>query len=161
MADLRLVTYCGLYCGLCSVKTRIPRQAQKMQAAMQKEGYEYWAREIPGFKEFWKFLGDLAKIDSECGCRKGTCGAPFCAIRKCARKKGVDVCVTCEEYPCKMVESIAKGYPMLLADGKRLKEIGLDAWIKEQEERGKTGFAYVDIRCYPYEVPGGGTIPEG
>jgi len=45
------------------------------------------------------------------------------------------------------------GYPTLIADGKRIKKIGIDAWIEEQEERVKTGFAYADIRCYPYEVP--------
>jgi hypothetical protein len=35
-----------------------------------------------------------------------------------------------------------------------MKEIGIDAWVKEQEERTKTGFAYSDIRCYPYTVLG-------
>ena len=45
------------------------------------------------------------------------------------------------------------GYPTLIADGKRIKKIGIDAWIEEQEERVKTGFAYADIRCYPHEVP--------
>jgi hypothetical protein len=34
-----------------------------------------------------------------------------------------------------------------------MKEVGLDAWIQEQEERRKTGFAYADIKCYPYQVP--------
>ena len=32
-------------------------------------------------------------------------------------------------------------------------EIGLDRWIEEHEARRATGFAYVDIRCDPYEVP--------
>jgi len=41
----------------------------------------------------------------------------------------------------------------LLADGKRLTEIGLERWVEEQEERKATGFAYVDIRCHRYEVP--------
>ena len=41
----------------------------------------------------------------------------------------------------------------MLADANRMKEIGIDAWIQEQEERRETGFAYVDIRCQPYEVP--------
>ncbi len=105
-----------------------------------------------------KFLSGLAKSESRCSCREGTCGSPFCAIRKCAREKGIDVCVACGEYPCNRIEGIAKGYPTLLADGKRMKEIGMDAWIKEQEERAKTGFAYVDVRCYPYEVPDGDII---
>jgi hypothetical protein len=153
MADLRLVTYCGLYCGLCSNKNRIPRKAQELQDTMRKEGYERWAQEIPGFKPFWEFLSGLAKGGPGGTCREGTCGAPFCAIRKCARGKKIDICVECAEYPCKKIAGVAKGYPTLLADGKRMKEIGVEAWIKEQEERAGTGFAYVDIRCYPYEVP--------
>jgi kynurenine formamidase len=36
------------------------------------------------------------------------------------------------------------------ADGKRLKEIGIEAWVAEQQERAKTGFAYCDIRYAPY-----------
>jgi len=34
-----------------------------------------------------------------------------------------------------------------------MKEIGIEAWIEEQEKRAKTGFAYVDIRCEPYDIP--------
>jgi hypothetical protein len=41
---------------------------------------------------------------------------------------------------------------MLLADGKRMKAIGLEKWIKEQEKRRATGFAYADIRCKPHDV---------
>ena len=153
MPDLQLVTYCGLYCGLCAQRNRIPERARTLQDAMRKEGYEHWGQGIPGFKEFWQFLGGLAESESRCSCRGGDCGPPFCGIRKCAQQRGVEVCPFCQEYPCKRIDGIAKGYPTLLADGKRMKEIGLEAWIDEQEERAKTGFAYVDIRCYPYEVP--------
>jgi hypothetical protein len=41
----------------------------------------------------------------------------------------------------------------LVADANRMKEIGIDAWIAEKEERRKTGFAYVDVRCQPYDIP--------
>jgi hypothetical protein len=119
---------------------------------MQKEGYEHWGQAIPGFQEFWKFLGRLVEGESRCSCREGPCGPPFCGIRKCAREKGVDVCVLCEEYPCERILGIAKGYPTLLADGKRMREVGIEEWIREQEQRASTGFAYVDIRCYPYEI---------
>jgi len=34
-----------------------------------------------------------------------------------------------------------------------MKEIGVKAWIEERRKRTETGFAYVDIRCYPYDVP--------
>jgi len=123
MEDLRLVTYCGLYCGLCAQRGRIPRQASALRASMANEGYEFWGQELPNFNEFWSFLTDLCDPDKACpGCRQGG-GPPFCGIRKCARQRGVEVCVFCEEYPCKRVLGIAKGYPTLIADGQRIREM--------------------------------------
>jgi hypothetical protein len=108
---------------------------------------------MPDFEAFWSFLGGLAESGSHCSCREETCGLPFCTIRKCAIRKGVDVCPFCDEYPCQRVLGIAKGYVTLLADGNRMKQIDLDTWIKEQEERRATGFAYADIRCKPFDIP--------
>ena len=152
MADMDLVTYCGLYCGLCAQRHRIPQRAQSLRESMQKEGDELWGQDIPGFKEFWAFLSRLGESESTCSCRKETCGPPFCGIRKCARSKGIDVCAFCEDFPCDRIQGIARGYPTLLADGTRMKEMGIEVWIKEQKERATTGFAYVDIRCYPYDI---------
>jgi len=152
MADLEQVTYCGLYCGLCSQRNRIPRLAGGLRESMHKEGWDQWGNGIPGFEGFWSFLNNLADSESRCSCRSGQCGPPFCAIRKCAPEKGVEACPFCDEYPCDRILGLAKGYVTMLGDGKRMNQIGLDAWIEEQEERRKTGFAYVDIRCHPYEV---------
>jgi len=152
MADLTKVTYCGLYCGLCSQCYRIPQRARALQEAMHKDGWEHWGGEIAGFKEFWSFLGGIVDSEGRSSCRGGKCGPPFCGIRKCAEKRGVEVCPFCDDYPCERVLGIAKGYVSMLADGNRMKSIGIDAWIAEQEERRKTGFAYVDIRCHPYEI---------
>jgi hypothetical protein len=151
--ELEQVTYCGLYCGLCAQRNRIPHRAGELREAMQKEGWDFWAKEMPGFNEFWLFLNDLSESDSRHSCRAGTCGPPFCGIRKCARQKGIDACPFCDDYPCHRILGLAKGYVMMLADGARMKDIGIAAWVQEQEERRKTGFAYVDIRCHPYEVP--------
>lgn len=153
MPDLRQVTYCGLYCGLCAQCNRIPRRAGALRESMQKEAWDLWGREIPRFEEFWAFLNWLVDSEAKCSCRGGKCGPPFCGIRKCAQQKGVDACPFCDEYPCHRIEGLAKGYVNLLADGKRMTEIGLDRWIEEQEARKATGFSYVDIRCHPYEVP--------
>jgi len=153
MDTLKLVTYCGLYCGLCAQRGRIPRQANALKESMVREGYEFWGQEIPGFDDFWRFLASLCDPEKSCpGCRQGG-GPPFCSIRKCARERKVEVCVYCEEYPCQRVLGIAKGYPTLIADGKRIQEVGLESWLQEQEERAKTGFAYADIRYHPYDIP--------
>ena len=153
MPDLTQVTYCGLYCGLCSQRNRIPPRARSLQEAMRKDGWDLWGNEIPGFKDFWSFLKGLAEAESRCSCREGTCGPPFCGIRKCARKKGIEICAFCGDYPCHRIQGLAKGYITMPADSQRMKEIGVEAWIQEQEERRKTGFAYVDIRGPSYEVP--------
>jgi len=152
MADLTQVAYCGLYCGLCAQRNRIPQRARALQDSMHKEAWDKWATETPGFKEFWSFLNGLAESESRRSCRGGQCGPPFCGIRKCAQQKGVHVCPFCNEYPCYRILGLAKGYVSMLADAKRIKHIGIDAWVAEQEERRKTGFAYVDIRCHPYEI---------
>jgi hypothetical protein len=152
MSDLAQVTYCGLYCGLCAQRNRIPQRGRELREAMQKEGWDQWGQHIPGFPEFWIFLNELTDSESRCSCRGGKCGPPFCTIRKCAPEKKVDACPFCAEYPCERILGIAKGYVTMLADGKRMKEIGMDAWIQEQEERRKTGFAYADIRSQPYEI---------
>ncbi|MBU7014901.1 MAG: DUF3795 domain-containing protein [Theionarchaea archaeon] len=153
MSNLENVTYCGLYCGLCSARGRIPHQAHALQKSMEEEGYPVWGKEIPDFEAFWSFLGRMCDPQKVCsGCRQGG-GPPFCSIRICCSKNGLDVCVSCKEYPCHRIRGLAKGYPTLLADGLRIKEIGIEKWIEEQETRAKKGVVYADILCHPYEVP--------
>ncbi len=148
MADLKYVTYCGLYCSLCAHMARMPVQARELRATMRKEGWEHYGEAVhPGFGEFWHILERLAETDATCpGCRGG-CGSPGCEIRTCAREREVEICPLCADYPCEHIERLGRSYPTLIADGVRLRETGLDAWIAEQEERRATGFAYADIRC--------------
>jgi len=151
MSELQFVTYCGLHCQLCSQRGRIPNQARQLRVSMAKDGWDKWATDMPDFNAFWQWLNKLSGEGCP-GCRRGG-GPPFCGIRKCARQKGVDICPLCEEFPCHRIEALAKGYVTLIADGQRMKEIGLEAWIAEQLERARTGFCYADIRCHPYCVP--------
>jgi len=148
---LRFVACCGLYCGLCSSRNRIPQQARALARTMAGEGWDEWGREIPGFPGFWRFLGRLGR--GACpGCRAGG-GPPFCAIRTCAQERRVAVCVFCKDWPCRKVRMLARVYPTLIPDAERMKRIGLGKWLKEQRQRQKTGFCYSDIRCLPYTVP--------
>jgi len=41
----------------------------------------------------------------------------------------------------------ATGYPYL-ADNRRLKTVGLERWLAEQEERARRGVVYADIRYH-------------
>lgn len=146
MTGLKLVTYCGLYCGLCGQGRRIPRRAAVLRDAMSREGWDQWSRDGPGFAAFWEFLGGLVAHESVCSCRGRTCGNPHCVIRDCAQGRGVDACPFCSDYPCHHLEALAERYPNLLTDGRRLARLGLQRWIAEQKQRQNTGFAYADIR---------------
>jgi hypothetical protein len=117
---------------------------------MIKEGYDQWGEQyLPNFKVFWEFLNERCEPDKCCpGCRQGG-GNPECEIRKCARQRKIDICVNCDDYPCEHITGLAKIYPTLIEDGRRLKEIGIGRWLKEQNKRAETGFVYSDIRNNP------------
>jgi len=148
-----LAAYCGIYCGLCDHRTKIPERASALRAAMEQAEYDEWGPSLAGFDEFWSFLQKLTRVEDTRCCRSGTCGDGFCAIKKCARDKGVSLCVECADYPCQWVHRLGRGEPTLLHDGQRIREKGLEAWMEEQEERRAAGFCYGDIRCFPYEFP--------
>jgi len=145
---LKYVTYCGLYCKLCANMARIPKQARALRETMAKEGWEFFGKEVfSDFDAFWKGLELFSRHDQRCpGCRSGQCGYPGCEIRKCAQARKVAVCPACPEFPCAHVKKLAERYPTLIADGVRQQKIGLDAWIREQDERVDRGFCYAEIR---------------
>ena len=147
MADLKYVTYCGLYCRLCANMARIPGQAAELRHSLELEGWDQHVMpHSEGGREFWEVLGEMAQAAERCpGCRGG-CGWPDCPMRKCARARGLDVCSECEEYPCEHVKELARRYPALIADGLRQREVGMERWIREQEARREAGFCYNQIR---------------
>lgn len=149
MQDLTyVVTYCGLYCKLCDNLGRVPQQATSLHTTLKKGGWEHFGPHImPGFKEFWARLEQLRQVDPNFeGCRGGKCGNPECNIRKCAQNRQVKLCSSCENYPCKHIYELAERYPNLIGEGRRQQKVGLEQWIREQEERCITGFCYCDIR---------------
>ena len=147
MSNLQDVTYCGLYCRLCSTKFRVPETATALRDTLALDGWQDFGEKIiHEFTPFWTVLNKLADFDRSCpGCRGG-CGDPGCRIRLCARERNVDICPDCEEYPCEHIQTLAQRYPNLVSDGLRMKKIGVEAWREEQEKRRKTGFCYCDIR---------------
>jgi hypothetical protein len=146
--ELRLVTYCGLYCGLCAQHSRIPKQAQQLRQTLHEEGFDDFYQYEPDMKEvypvFSRFLQKLAEL--ECTCRTDKGGPPDCKIRECARQRNVKVCPLCKEYPCQYIISLAERYPLLVQDGRRMQKVGVRRWVREQKDRARRGFVYSDIR---------------
>lgn len=142
------VCYCGLYCKLCKYTYKT---ADILKRDLEHRHGDRYAKEEP---EFWKTLSELA-VEPKGSCRTGGCNDWFpCAIRKCAKEKGVFACPECELYPCHRIKTLAGGSAFnLVFDGHRMKEIGLKAWLVEQEERIRDGFHYHMLQCVPCLVP--------
>ena len=151
--DLKRVTYCGLYCGLCLNGGRIPRRATELRDLLQKVHIEQWGPDLPGYDGFRSFLDELAGFEPRASCRERSCGIEDCSIRTCTEERSVAACPLCIDYPCERIGTIAKRYPSLLCDGERMREVGIDAWAEEQEARKARGFAYIDIRYDPPAPP--------
>lgn len=141
------IALCGLYCGLCASRRRIPERARHLREALIEEGYDKGYFDIPGlqgrFDAFWKGLHLLATRPCA-GCRAGG-GYPECPIRPCAEARGTDTCPRCPVFPCPQLEALRR-YPMYRADAERLRRIGSEAWVAEQERRAASGFCYADVR---------------
>jgi hypothetical protein len=141
------VTYCGLYCPNCGARCHLPQRAAALIEEMKVGEYDKWGHALEGFTPFWKFLHGLADVSVPKRCREETCGIPDCGMRECAKTKEIDACPFCHDYPCEMLLGFSRRYPTLVFDGIRMREIGIDAWIAEQEARRQNGFCYSDIRC--------------
>ena len=148
MERLSEVTYCGVYCPNCGERCHIPERASALIKAMKDGQYDDWCPTT-----VWEFLNNLTDVSVTKSCREETCGAPNCAIRKCAKNKGVKVCPLCADYPCEMIQGFSRTEPTLIFDGKRMKEIGLEKWIDEQEVRRQNGFCYGDVKCGKDIIP--------
>ena len=136
--------YCGLYCENCALMTRIPSAAKALYDEMRKAGFEEIVHLFPGGDVFWPFLKWMA--EGICiSCKDGS-GDPGCKIRICAKEKNVKMCALCEKYPCEKFDAVFQMTPILKQDNALIREQGMEAWAKLQDERCADGFTYADER---------------
>jgi len=144
--DKQFTCYCGLYCGNCAVKVKVEPAARVLYDEMIAAGFEDVIAYIPGGEGFWSFLKSMTNDGMCISCRDGG-GNPGCAVRICAREKGVEMCAFCEDYPCDKFTSFldaSVGYPVLEHDNALLREKGWEAWMELQEGRQRAGYTYHD-----------------
>ncbi len=116
-------SYCGIYCGACSIVMRGTTGHADPFAAC---------------------LGAVPDQDLACGgCKSHSvyAGCRTCSLRPCAREKGIAHCADCADYPCALYrrwQSVARlvGHmrdapPSLEA----IKRDGVDTWLAAQKQR--------------------------
>ena len=143
--DNKYHCYCGLHCKNCAVKVKVEPAAKVLYDEMKKAGFEEIIHLISGSDGFWTFLKSMAEDGICISCREGS-GNPGCAVRICAKEKGVEMCALCDSYPCEIFARHFEGYPMLKQDNALLREEGMDAWLALQNERRARGVTYSDER---------------
>ena len=116
-------TYCGLYCGACSIAMFGQTGRADGLAAC---------------------LGSVPSADLVCGgCKSDVvyAGCSMCSLRRCARDKGIAHCIDCGDYPCRTYrawQSSAKFLPHAREAVPNLKSIQRDGavhWLDTQKKR--------------------------
>jgi hypothetical protein len=137
MMKTRYDSYCGLYCGACPILVATVKGEVEAKAAE------------------W----DLPVEDIVChGCKtKVNAGlSADCVMRLCARDRGLDFCVECDEYPCGTVQTFERdGYPhhtLITANSEAIADGGVDVWLEEQKKRWScpacgTAFTWYEEEC--------------
>jgi len=65
---------------------------------------------------------------------------PTCEVRTCCKGKDLRNCYSCEDFTkCKKLEYQKETYK-IQESYERIKQIGYENWLKEQEEKAKEGF---------------------
>jgi hypothetical protein len=141
--DKKYICYCGLYCENCAVKVNIHPAAKVLYDEMKNTGFEKVVHILPDGDGFWSFLKGMVENWICVSCRDGS-GNPNCKVRICAIEKGVEMCALCENYPCGLFDNFDEGYPILKHDNALLRDKGMEAWAKLQDERVARGFTYND-----------------
>jgi hypothetical protein len=104
--DKDLIAYCGLYCGDCfGYRQKIADLARDLRKELRQTKFAKTAEslsEVSFFKAYknypqcYEVLGAMVKLRCK-SCRSGG-GPPFCKMRTCCQKKGIDGCWQCDEF---------------------------------------------------------------
>jgi len=127
------IAVCGLNCAKCDIY-------------LAGHGDEKLRREI--IEWFKKERNETIKPEQiRCkGCR-GPLDAHWssdCKMMLCAKERGLQHCFQCEDFTCTSVNEFSSDgishHKRTVENSKRMKEIGIEAWIAEQKRKGQIVF---------------------
>ncbi|MBC2724049.1 MAG: DUF3795 domain-containing protein, partial [Desulfosporosinus sp.] len=105
---------CGLFCPSCSVYIATKEDPERL-------------------KRLAKILNQTIE-ETHCeGCRSEhrTVYCKNCTMIECARRKGIEFCGECEEFPCEEIKTFQSLMPHRLdlwQSQKRIKDVGYEQW---------------------------------
>jgi hypothetical protein len=124
-----LAAPCGLYCGACSILAAGRKNDPKVMELIAMGVADYLGHPVE--------VKDLACE----GCHSDVVAIMCreCELRACALLKGLTHCSQCADFPCQQIIDFNnddfRHHSKVLDNIRRQRDIGIDAWIKEQDER--------------------------
>jgi len=138
---------CGLYCGACEARIASGKNDLKQ--------LELMAQRI----SILTGMSVTAK-DMHCeGCQSDirTLHCRACDIRNCCFSKGFTHCSQCEEFPCQRLKDFnSDAFPHhheVLKNIQRAREIGINAWLEEQNQRWRCPKCDSNVSWYTEKCP--------
>jgi hypothetical protein len=147
-----LAAACGTYCGACPAYINRHGEDKKRFSSGQTKG------------KYDQFVNFMEKLRCD-GCLSGgtlTGHCKNCSIRLCAaNKQNNSRCSDCEELPCKHVTNLINmgNYPHrneYLPNLAKIREMGVQEWVKYEEERWLCPKCHLPMSWYDAECPGCG-----
>jgi hypothetical protein len=128
-----IISACGLNCAKCEIY-----QAHHGKKKLLNEIIEWFGRE----------RNETIKPEQiRCeGCRGPLDHhwSPDCRMMLCTSERGLEHCFQCEDFPCQKVNEFSSDdiphHRRTVENAKRMKEIGLEAWIAEQKRKRQCVF---------------------
>lgn len=129
------VSPCGLYCGVCAIHIAHKDKNEKLKGRLVNlyKGGVADKGTLPNSE-------NLSTEDIRCGgclsddlfmhCRQ-------CEIRDCTKRKGLDGCHQCDDFPCSFIDnfSMSVGKKVILRCVPYRKKVGTEKWILDEEKR--------------------------
>lgn len=144
---VRLVGYCGLYCGACRIRQgKIKEAVDNLQGILSSYGFDKIMPELanwePSFKhydEFKQVMDGLVKLLGYCpGCFENG-GSPNCEVRLCAKQKGYRTCTECNEaLSCQKLGPYRKYFDTAQ---KSIQETGIKGYAEKMQKKVDEGFS--------------------
>jgi hypothetical protein len=104
-----VIAYCGLVCQMCPIYLATRVESQEERERMRSEIAQL-CREQYGMAYRPQDITDCDGCRTEGSRLFPACGE--CAIRKCARQRGLQSCACCDEYVCERLEAFFATEPV-------------------------------------------------
>jgi len=136
-----LIAYCGLYCGDCfGYQGKIADLARDLRKELRQAKFAKTAEFLStdsffevfkDYRQCYDVLGAMVRFRCRKACRGGG-GPPFCKMRKCCQKKGIDGCWQCDEFEtCEKLDFLEPSHgDAHLKNLRKIRKQGVDAFVE-------------------------------